>query len=382
MNKQRTLQIAIVAGEASGDQIAAGLIEAIKARFPNSRFIGVGGKLMAQAGCERLFDMEKISVIGFDGLFTKLFGILKIRRALLARFTADRPDIFIGVDVPDFNLPLARKLKRDRITCLHYVSPTIWAWRGYRIHKIRRSTDHMLTLFPFENSYYHQHGVPVTCVGHPIADAISMPDRASAYQQLHLAEGLWIALLPGSRNSEIKRLGAIFMDAARNILLRYPQAKFVLPLASEKVAQEFYKVVGNIDDLPVRILDGNARLALEACTVAVVASGTAALEAALLRRPHIVVYKLPRLSYWLVSRLVKLKYYSMANQLLREPVVPELFQKHATADAIAREVDVLLQDPKHCAWLEEQFADLHRQLKLNANVSAANVVLKLVGVAS
>ncbi len=375
----RGVRVAIVAAEPSGDRLAAGLIEELKARRPASRFVGVGGPKMARAGCELLYDMERIGVIGLDGLLTKLPGIFQIRRRLLKRFTTEgeRPDIFVGVDAPDFNLSLARKLKRGGITCVHYVSPTVWAWRGYRIRKIRRSIDHMLTLFPFEADYYQRHRVPVTCVGHPVADEISEPDRAAARQRLGLEDGLLIALLPGSRRSEIRRLGGVFMEAARRILERRPEAKFVLPFAGEAAAAEFRKTAGDTGDLPLRTLDGNSRAALEACDLAILASGTASLEAALLRRPHIVVYKLAAPSYWLMRRLRHVDYYSMPNQLLPTPMVPELIQSRASAGNIASQADALLRDASRVADLERHFANLHRTLKLNANARAADTVLSL-----
>ena len=377
--RRRGVRVAIVAAEPSGDRLAAGLIEELKARRPASRFVGVGGPKMARAGCELLFDMERIGVIGLDGLLTKLPGIFQIRRRLLKRFTTEgeRPDIFVGVDAPDFNLSLARKLKRGGITCVHYVSPTVWAWRGYRIRKIRRSIDHMLTLFPFEADYYQRHRVPVTCVGHPVADEISEPDRAAARRRLGLEDGLLIALLPGSRRSEIRRLGGVFMEAARRILERRPEAKFVLPFAGEAAAAEFRKSAGDISDLPLRTLDGNSRAALEACDLAILASGTASLEAALLRRPHIVVYKLAAPSYWLMRRLRHVDHYSMPNQLLPTPLVPELIQSRASAGNIASQADALLRDAPRVADLERHFADLHRTLKLNANARAADTVISL-----
>ena len=371
------MRIAIVAGETSGDRLAAGLIEAVRAIAPASQFIGVGGVRMAAAGCEILYDTEQIGVIGLDGLIDKLPAIIKIRRELLARFTAEKPDVFVGVDAPDFNLTLARKLKRHNIPCAHYVSPTVWAWRGYRIHKIRRSIDHMLALFPFEADYYRRHRVPVTFVGHPMADEIETVDRTAARRQLSLGAELVIALLPGSRGSEIRRLGGVFIDAARRILDRHPTAKFILPFAGTAAADEFRRSVGNFDDLPLRTLDGNARLALEACDLAILASGTAALEAALLRRPHIVVYKLAAASYWLMRRLGHVDYYSMPNLLLPAPVVPELIQHNATAANIADHTCALLDDRARTRDLVRQFTDLHRQLKCGANARAARQVVNM-----
>ncbi|MDD9857931.1 MAG: lipid-A-disaccharide synthase [Gammaproteobacteria bacterium] len=393
--ERRRLRVAMVAGEPSGDHLAAGLIEALRARRPATTFVGVGGPKMAAAGCEILFDMERIGVIGLDGLLGKLPGIVAIRRRLLARFTAAPPDLFVGVDAPDFNLGLEGKLKRTGVTCVHYVSPTVWAWRGYRIRKIRRCINHMLTLFPFEADYYRRHRVPVTCVGHPMADQISEPNRAAARRRLNLGDGLLIALLPGSRRSEIARLGGVLIDAARRILEQHPGAEFVLPFANQAAAECFNTIAGRHDHgasggLPVHTLDAPsdppardwrtpARLALEACDVAILASGTAALEAALLRRPHIVVYKLAAVSYWLMRRLRHVDHYSMPNQLLPAPMVPELIQDRATAANIAEQTGRLLGDARRTADLERHFADLHRALRRGADARAADTVLQLAG---
>jgi len=391
------LRVALVAGESSGDQLAAGLMRALSARR-RCLFTGVGGPAMAAAGCEILFDMERIGVIGLDGLAAKLPGILKIRRRLLAHLTGAgdtgagttaRPHVFVGVDAPDFNLNLERKLKRAGVACAHYVSPTVWAWRAYRLRKIRRSVDHMLALFPFEAAFYRARGVPVTCVGHPLADRIDAPDRAAARRALSLGDGLLIALLPGSRRSEITRLARVFLDAARRLLARYPAAKFVLPFANDSAAATFTVTAGAVDDLPLTTLPAAgdstvdhrgrtpAQLALEASDVGIVASGTAALEAALLRRAHIVAYKLAPPSYHLMRRLRRVDYYSMPNQLLPQPLVPELIQSRATAANIATEAAALLESPARVAELEKQFAAMHRALKLGANARAAEAVLQL-----
>jgi len=355
---------------------------------------------MAAAGCDILFDMERIGVIGLDGLPAKLPGILKIRRRLFAHLTGAgdtgttaRPHVFVGVDAPDFNLNLERKLKRAGVACAHYVSPTVWAWRAYRLRKIRRSVDHMLALFPFEAAFYRARGVPVTCVGHPLADRIDAPHRGAARRALGFADGDGggpiIALLPGSRRSEISRLATVFMDAARRLLARCPAAKFVLPFANDSAAATFAQVAGAVDDLPLTTLPAAgdstvdhrgrtpSQLALEASDLAIVASGTAALEAALLRRAHIVAYKLAAPSYHLMRRLRRVDYYSMPNQLLPQPLVPELIQARATAANIAAEALALLESPARVAELEKQFAAVHRALKLGANARAAEAVLQL-----
>lgn len=372
------IRVGIVAGEASGDALAAGLIARLKADAPGSTFIGVGGKKMAAAGCRLLYPMGDIGVMGFDGLLRQLPKILRIRRNLVARFSRERPDVFIGVDVPDFNLGLARKLKAQNIPCVHYVSPTVWAWRGYRIHKIRHSIHHILTLFPFEADYYRAHAIPVTYVGHPIADAITAPDRARARKQLGLGDARIIALLPGSRRSEIRRLGQVFIDAAHAIHAQFPAAEFVLPFAGPAVAAEFQRSVKRHQHLPLRTLDGDARRVLEACDIALVASGTAALEAALLERAHVVAYKIPALSYHLVRRLTHVQHYSMPNHLLPEPMVAEFIQNNATAANIAAEAIALLGAPERVATLQQHFAKMRQDLRRNANRCASQAVLKLV----
>ncbi len=377
----KTVQIGIVAGEPSGDSLGAGLIDELKKNNPEITFFGIGGPKMRAAGCNTLYDMDRIELMGIDGLFEKLGDILKIRKTLLQKFLADPPDLFIGIDVPDFNLSLEGKLKKRNIRTIHYVSPTLWAWRGYRIHKIRRAVDHMLTLFPFEEKYYKDQNIPVTCVGHPIADQIDQPDKNLARQTIDREIGAGdtvIGLLPGSRRSEVKRLGAVFVQAVEQIHSSHPGIKFILPFANEKVAQTFNAVVGDIDHLPIVTLDGQSRLAMEASDIVILASGTAALEAALLRRPHVVVYKLSTITYWLFRRLRHVDHYSMPNQLLPEPVVPELVQDDATAENIVAEVNKYLENPQLVKQLEHEFMLIHKQLKLGSNVQASDAILKLL----
>lgn len=377
--RARAVRVAMVAAETSGDSLGAGLIEAIRARRPGSFFTGVGGPKMAAAGCEILFDMERIGVIGLDGLLKKLPGIFRIRRNLLARFCNEKPDVFIGVDAPDFNLSLARNLKRRGVTCVHYVSPTVWAWRGYRIRKIRASVDHMLALFPFEAEFCRKNDVPVTCVGHPIADQISAPNRERARAALQLDGAPLIALLPGSRRGEMRRHAKLFLHAARKILDAHAHAKFVLPFANRAVRDEYARATRGMhaENFPLRTLEGGARRALEACDLAVLASGTASLEAALLQRAHIVVYKLPAVSYWLMRQLVQVEHFCMPNQLLPSPLVPELIQERATPANIAQAACALLADSPRARNLERAFATMHAELKLGANARAADAVLAL-----
>ena len=379
--RSKAVRIGIVAGEPSGDKLGAGLIKALLAEHPRAEFVGIGGPKMRQAGCDTLYDMDRIELMGIDGLFGKLGDILKIRAVLYRKFVAQPPNLFIGIDAPDFNLALERKLKKKNIRTVHYVSPTVWAWRGYRIHKIRRAVDHMLTLFPFEAEFYQRHKIPVTCVGHPLADEIGAPDRAAARKKIGMTanpDGKVIALLPGSRRSEVRRLGALFVEVVEKMYKADATVQFVLPFASAQMENIFYAVAGSVKHLPVFTLNGQSRDAIEASDIVVLASGTAALEAALLRRPHVVVYKLSPMTYWLFQKLRHVDYCSMPNQLLPEPVIPELVQDQATADNIVHAVNELMNDPKKARKLERDFSDLHQQLKRNANVQASEAIMKLL----
>lgn len=384
------IHIAIVVGETSGDRLGAGLIRELKAALPNARFSGIGGPKMAAQGFECCYQMERIGVIGLDGLQHKLLDILRIRKTLAKRWRANRPSVFIGIDAPDFNLTLENTLKKSGVCCVHYVSPTVWAWRGYRIRKIKRCISHMLTLFPFEAAFYQRHQIAVTCVGHPLADEISSPDQASARLRLELAfrqqfgqsklpaNAPLLALLPGSRGSEVKRLAAPMIAAARLLLKRYPQIRFVLPFARLEARETFYQYAGNVADLPLLTLDGHSRLALEAADLAVLSSGTASLEASLLQLPHVVVYKLSAPSYWLMRRLRRVEHYAMPNHLLPSPMVPELIQDAATPNNIANAVAAYLDAPPRMAAIKQAFAKIHASLQRNADKRAAEVVLQMI----
>lgn len=372
-------QVAIVAGEASGDRLGAGLIHELRQRYPGARFTGIGGTKMQAEGFEAKYSMDRIGVIGLDGLKDKLFDILRIRKILGQHWQANPPDVFVGVDLPDFNLTLENRLKRNGIPCVHYVSPTVWAWRGYRIHKIKRSVSHMLTLFPFEARFYQKHDVPVTCVGHPMADEIATPSRVTARKALFGAadeeiDFPIIALLPGSRRNEMKRLAEPMIAAAKILYRQRPELRFVLPLAKPDLRGVFDARSGGKDDLPLTVLEGQSRLALESANVAVLASGTASLEAALLQVPHVVVYRLSRISYWLMRRLQQVNHYAMPNHLLPRPMVPELIQDAVTPDAIVRKVSDYLDDNDKSNALRAEFAKIHLSLKLDADNRAADVV--------
>ncbi|MEM7194401.1 MAG: lipid-A-disaccharide synthase [Pseudomonadota bacterium] len=377
-----SLKIVIVAGEPSGDNLGAGLIAAIKASAPNTEFLGVGGDKMEAAGCRLLYRMERIGVMGVDGLFVKLPDILKIRRDLVSVCQRERPDAFIGIDVPDFNIGLELRLKRQGIACIHYVSPTVWAWRGYRIHKIKRAVDLMLTLFPFEEKFYKKHDVPVKFVGHPIADELDHFDPDPFRQQHKLVGKPLVALLPGSRRQEVNRLTELLIESARALLKRFPESRFVLPIANARVREAFYKHAGDLSGLPLTITEGGAREAMHLSDIAVLASGTAALEAALVGCPHVVVYKVSRLSEILMKPLKHVEHYSMTNHLLEQPKIPELVQSDATADKVVAAVINLLEDKHGLEDLKRQFQAIRSQLKRDASYTAASAVLAMVAAGS
>ncbi len=381
MISDRAVLVGIVAGEVSGDALGAGFIYEFKILYPNARFIGVGGPKMREAGCEILYEMREIGLMGFDELPSRLISLIRIRLALFRTFLVKKTDVFIGVDVPDFNLALAGRLKKQGIPTVHYVSPTVWAWREYRIHKIRRSIDRMLVLFPFEVDYFSQHQVPVHFVGHPIADQIQQPDRDRARSRLNLQirnDHYLIALMPGSRSNEIRRLGGLMIEAARILFQSDSSFRFVIPFASPRIRERFHELVGEVPDLPITFIDGCSREVLEACDLAVLASGTAALEAAFMERQHVVVYKVSVMT-WVVFRILrKVKYYSMPNHLLPKPAIPELIQGRATAHRIFECVQMLIQDTEQATWLQGEFRALRHRLQANASQNAAVYVAEML----
>ncbi len=372
------MRIGIVAGEASGDMLGAALIAAVKERLPAAQFVGIAGPRMIEQGCQALFPSEKLAVMGLVEVLGHFRELSAIRKQLIATFLADPPDVFVGIDAPDFNLGLEGALRRGGIPTVHYVSPSVWAWRRYRLKKIARSTDLMLTLFPFEAAFYEAHHIAVSYVGHPLADAIPVDvDRAAARRPLGLAEdGPVVALLPGSRMTEVRMLGEVFIAAAARLLERRPNLRFVVPLASEATRSLFNEQLRAQDrELPVNILDGQSQQALAAADAALVASGTATLEAMLLKCPMVMAYRLKPATYWLAKRLVKVAYYSLPNLLAGRPLVPELIQDAASAERLAESVQVYLDDGQVAARLREQFRDMHISLRRGAARQAAAAVL-------
>lgn len=370
------LRIALVAGEASGDILGAGLMRALKAQHPAVEFIGVGGPLMQAEGLTSYFPMERLSVMGLVEVLGRLRELLKRRKDLIATLIAEKPDVFIGIDAPDFNLNIELKLRQAGIKTVHYVSPSVWAWRQKRVLKIREGCDLMLTLLPFEARFYEEKGVPVRFVGHTLADTIPLEaDRSAARAELGLPDGPLVALMPGSRGGEVSRLGALFLDTAERLRAMRPGVRFVIPCANpERRAQLEELLAGR--DLPVTLLNGQSHLALAACNAVLIASGTATLEALLYKRPMVVAYRLAPLTFWILKRMVKSPYVSLPNLLAQRLLVPELLQDDATVEALAQTLSPLIDGG------EEQtrgFDEIHRTLRLDASNQAADAVLNLIG---
>ena len=363
------MKIGIVAGEASGDLLGALLIKALKEDYPDLEFVGIAGPRMQSAGATSWYPMEKLAVRGYVEVLKSFREILGIRRGLRNRMLKERPAFFIGIDAPDFNLALEKTLKRAGIPTIHYVSPSIWAWRGERIGKIKESVSHMLTIFPFEPAIYQKAGIPATFVGHPSADVIPQkPQRDDARAQLRIKRSkLIIALLPGSRQSELDYHAELFIDTAKALLKDFPTARFLVPLTTRETREQFDQARWKLQaqDLPLQILFGHANLALAAADVALVASGTATLEAALLRCPHVVAYRMSPTTYRLMKRKAYLPYVGLPNILAGEWLVPELLQDDATPENLARALGNWIRHHDAADNLRARFAAIHAQLAVN-----------------
>lgn len=376
---QKVKTIALVAGEASGDLLGSHLIEAIKQALPNVRFTGIGGPKMQASGMEILFPMEKLAVFGYIDALKHYREIVGIRNKLRASLIANPPDLFIGIDAPDFNLDLELALKQRGIPTVHYVSPSIWAWRGERIHKIKKAVSHILTLFPFEAPIYEQAGVPVTYVGHPLADMLpELPKRDLMREQMRIQlKAKVFALLPGSRQSEVRHLAQTYIETAKLILQKIPSAQFLVPLASRETRTIFEDMLWKLEaqELPITMLFGHAHDAMIAADGVLVASGTATLEAALLKRPMVITYKMQPLAYWLGKRKKYLPYVGLPNVLAGKFVVPEILQDDATPENLAQALLNLVADKDAVAELEILFAHMHTQLKQDTAQKAAQAVI-------
>ena len=359
-------RVAIVAGETSGDMLGAALIRAVRERNPDVEFYGIAGPKMMAEGATTLYPLEKLAVRGYVEVLKHFREIWGIRSRLTRRLLADRPDLFIGVDAPDFNFWVETRLRAAGIRTVHYVSPSIWAWRPGRIHGIKRAVDRMLAVFPFEEAIYEKAGIPVSYVGHPLADQMPLqPDRDGARSQLRLAKsGPAVALLPGSRMGELEAHADLMIDTATRLHKERPELRFFVPLATRETRDYFEArlYAREAQDLPLTILFGHARLALHAADVALVASGTATLEAALARCPMVITYRVPALTYWLMKRKALLPYVGLPNILAGEFVVPELLQEDATPANLAQALGNWLDNKEARTRLRERFAAMHASL--------------------
>lgn len=376
-NKKVT--IGLVAGEASGDMLGAHLIAALKRRLPLAEFVGIGGPKMASVGMRVLFPMEKLAVRGYVEVLRHFREILGIRRKLMRHFKNNPPDVFIGVDAPDFNLKLESVLKRRGIPTVHYVSPSIWAWRGERIRKIGRAASHVMAIFPFEKPLYDAARIPCTFTGHPLADFLpENPNRFAAREQLKLRqECTVIALLPGSRQSELHYMAELYIRTAQAIAAQNTTVHFLVPLVSRETRNFFEEALYRLkaQDLPLTILFGHAHDAMAAADAVLVASGTATLEAALLMRPMVITYKMSPSSYRIMKRKGYLPYVGLPNILAGRFIVPEILQDDATPDNLAQALLNVIGDPLVNAKLLRQFADLRRELKQNAAEQAVAAIM-------
>ncbi|RDX36370.1 lipid-A-disaccharide synthase [Kangiella sp. HD9-110m-PIT-SAG07] len=379
-------RIAIVAGEASGDILGAGLISELKKKYPHAVFEGIAGPLMQKEGCANLYPMESLSVMGLLPILKKLPELLKMRADLARYWTDTKPDLFIGIDAPEFNIGLEQKLKQKGIKTVHYVSPSVWAWRPKRIHKIKKAVDLMLCLFPFEQDIYQRHAIDNFCVGHPLADEVPVESHKNdARDELGLEHNKQlVCLMPGSRGSEMKLLGADFIDMA--VLLRqfYPDIRFVAPMANAKRRSQFEQQLQEARNkhqiLPdIELIDGQSRTAMAASDYIVMASGTATLEAMLIKRPTVVAYKVGSISYKIFKKLLTIDTFAIPNLLSKQTLLPELIQEDCTPDNLFAEVRAWIGDDENNngqRWnqVHEEFVEWHNTLKKDANVYAANSI--------
>ncbi|OOF37360.1 lipid-A-disaccharide synthase [Rodentibacter heidelbergensis] len=384
MNKEN-ITIALVAGEVSGDILGAGLIRQLKIHYPHARFIGIAGPRMLAEGCETLVDMEALSVMGLAEVVKHLPHLLKIRKKVIQTMLREKPDVYIGIDAPDFNLDVELKLKANGIKTIHYVSPSVWAWRQNRIHKIAKATHQVLAFLPFEKAFYDKFNVPCRFIGHTMADAIPLkPNRAEACQFLNIdPTQRYLAILVGSRGSEVEFLAEPFLKTALLLKAQFPDLQFLVPLVNEKRRQQFEAIKAKVaPDLAMHLIDGNARQVLIAAQATLLASGTAALEAMLCKSPMVVGYKMKPLTYLLAKRLVKTDYISLPNLLANEMLVPEMIQENCEPALLAERLAVYLSDEesavKNRHVLIQRFTDLHQQIQCDADKQAAQAVIDLL----
>ncbi|AKB03755.1 lipid-A-disaccharide synthase [Vibrio cholerae] len=375
----RPLRIGIVVGELSGDTLGEGFIKAIRARYPDAEFVGIGGPKMNALGCQSLFDMEELAVMGLVEVLGRLPRLLKVKAELVKYFTANPPDVFVGIDAPDFNLRLELSLKQAGIKTVHYVSPSVWAWRQNRIHGIAAATNLVLAFLPFEKAFYDKFNVPCEFIGHTLADSIPLAsDRLAARQLLGLDEQRrWLAVLPGSRGSEMKMLAEPFIATCQKLQARYPDLGFVVALVNAKRRAQFEQAWQQVaPELNFVLVDDTARNVITAADAVMLASGTVALECMLLKRPMVVGYRVNAFTAFLAKRLLKTPYVSLPNILAGEELVKELLQDHCTVDNLYHEVSRLLESDNQA--LMDKFTEMHQWIRKDADQQAAQAVLHLI----
>ena len=372
--------IVLVAGEASGDQLGAALIRAIRDKRPDARFAGIGGPLMQAEGCDCWWDTGELSVMGLFEVISHLPRLLKLRRELVQKVLEVKPDVFVGIDAPDFNLGVEKRLKANAIRVIHYVSPTVWAWRSGRVRTIEKSTDRVMCLFPFEPRFYRRFSVAADYTGHPKADEIPLQVKPGPAREALGVDsgGLCVALLPGSRMGEVEKLSSSMLDAAGILQKRYPGIAFLVPAATGAIETHFRSVLGGYPDLNCRVYAGRSMEVMAAADVVVCASGTATLEVLLVNRPMVVCYRIAGTTYRLMKwfRMLKTRYFSLPNILASEQLVPELLQHEVSGQRIADEVVRWLEHPALVSDLRRRFDQLHHELKIDAAASARDVVLQ------
>tara|TARA_Y100001956_G_scaffold76567_1_gene85856 strand:+ start:939 stop:2096 length:1158 start_codon:yes stop_codon:yes gene_type:complete len=375
------ITIGVVAGELSGDILGAGLIKTLKVHYPNARFIGIAGPKMQAEGCESLFDMEELSVMGLVEVLGRLPRLLKIRKQLVQHFIDNPPDVYVGIDAPDFNLRVEKPLKAAGIKTVQYVSPSVWAWRQKRIFNIAEATSLVLSLLPFEKAFYDKHEVPCTFVGHTLADDIPLEtDTNAARTKLNLsAEDTILALLPGSRGSEVGLLSETYLQTAQKLQERIPELKVIVPLVNDKRRAQFTEIKEKAaPNLKVQLLDGQSSEAMTAANAVLLASGTATLEAMLYKKPMVVGYKFKPVSYWIFKTFFtfNIKYFSLPNLLADAPLVPEFLQDECNSDALADALFPMLKGDSQA--LIDKFYDIHNNIRLDASKQAALAVKELI----
>lgn len=377
----RPLTIGLVAGETSGDILGAGLIRALKEQVPDARFVGVAGPLMQAEGCEAWYEMEELAVMGVVEVLGRLPRLLSIRKDLTERFTQLQPDIFVGIDAPDFNITLEGRLKSKGIKTIHYVSPSVWAWRQKRVFKIGRSTNLVLAFLPFEKAFYDRFNVPCRFIGHTMADAIPLQvDKLAARQRLGIPENAkCLAILPGSRHSEVEMLSADFLKTAAILNQHFTELHIVVPLVNQKRREQFETIRQHVaTELTIHLLDGQARDAMIAADATLLASGTAALECMLAKCPMVVGYRMKPFTFWLAKRLVKTPYVSLPNLLAGKEIVKELLQEECQPEKLAQQLMPLLEGGEQVEQLKATFLQLHQLIRCDADKQAADAVLDLV----